>query len=1376
MAKQSIKNLNSYSTGYLEKITSKLDFDTTVRGEVEVAIINATSFILKDEARPVDTNILDENITLKVGMVLTGEGISGSPKVTKISTDELTITIDQPQTIAADTVISFNSANSGLEQYTLSGSTKARSKEDIRLNELIPSEILNYSENGNETGGIRKFIESYYQFMNLEEFLYKDTAVFEDIVIDNRAAFRILDPKLLNNKFFIKDLVKTASFFDENDLPLVVGTGTGTAVPSGVNITLNHTAVLTVGRTYIITNLGGGSTSNITADLNFIISEDLQQASYAVNDTFVATDDGTAGNNTVTDIVVQEMIAPTIEVDINVADIDIANGNNLPGQLGAISGIGKTAIIRNLPSRLNGKKLRMETLLQYYVEGNPSYRLNTIEDSLNINLADEEFLDQMQKEIAPAISKTLNVDKRALYQRIVDFYRVRGSSDSINTFFKLFFGDEEIEVEYPWNNTLKPSEGKWDASSTLSDTFAVTSTISASGASSGDSFGRAIDVYNNTMVVGAPFEDTGASNNGKVYIYTTADNGGTWSEQKAFNSNTTAAADNLFGIQTKVSKDIVAISAKTSSTNTGFVEVWERYLKNDGTFDWAFQAKLEKNVGSSDASMFGIQTQLYHDTDGSAYMAVGAPEEVNNNTIGDTGNTLADGAVYIYKQAGSTWSLVQKLKTESIMFPGGSAIDSSRFGGPWAHGTTFSFCEEYLAVGFSYYGINFENSGAVALYKRQDTGLYVLEKFIIPEQESANQYYGNSVDLTKTANEDIVLAVSKAKGGSTSAEVCLYERSVDTSNGEINWTKTNAFTPPASTTRDTSRYGWHTEINGDNLIVSDPGDDGSGTGTQIGLVYHYEKKNNVWDSRPQASFKSPVSATGDRFGYFFSLNKTEQSYLVIGQTGQMDGVGSTNGNVITLNRPILTGSYLDQKGHLSANQKVQDSDFYQKYSYVIKAPRNISQWKDVYNKLVHPAGFKYFGEILIITKMVREILGDSSKGVTLSNNENVDVYSASPAFRKTLSSMPGIQPGYIGVEDLGLLIEAIASVFGPVGIAEPNRDAKLAITSLGSNNSITGISIVETGSGYDTTANNPPTITISAPGGGNTQATATCTVNERGQINNITITNAGTGYSLETATISVQTLTQAGNAGVATSIGADNSTTSGLFFSPFGNKSYTTLPSILIGAPDSRDASNVPSTTNVQAVANFTYTSITAGSFVVGTEYKITAVGNTDWQSIGAPNKLVGTIFRATAVGSGTGTATDMRIGGFIVTEAGLGYINNPRVTITSNSTKEKRVPHRLHKKIIPSNVIDNTISANAGTHMSRTQIANNYYNRKDYSQSSFLNGIKKFSGNYNIRDFSDIQIQNMSGITSNTVPTNINKNNIQTTIDIGSTNSNEPG
>ena len=59
--------------------------------------------------------------------------------------------------------------------------------------------------------------------------------------------------------------------------------------------------------------------------------------------------------------------------------------------------------------------------------------------------------------------------------------------------------------------------------------------------------------------------------------------------------------------------------------------------------------------------------------------------------------------------------------------------------------------------------------------------------------------------------------------------------------------------------------------------------------------------------------------------------------------------------------------------------------------------------------------------------------------------------------------------------------------------------------------------------------------------------------------------------------------------------------------------------------------------------------------------------------------------------------------------------------------------------------------------------LANNYYNRKDYGQTSFMNGIKKFGGNYNIREFSNITIEEMNGTTNE--GTNINKNNIQTTI-----------
>lgn len=51
-------------------------------------------------------------------------------------------------------------------------------------------------------------------------------------------------------------------------------------------------------------------------------------------------------------------------------------------------------------------------------------------------------------------------------------------------------------------------------------------------------------------------------------------------------------------------------------------------------------------------------------------------------------------------------------------------------------------------------------------------------------------------------------------------------------------------------------------------------------------------------------------------------------------------------------------------------------------------------------------------------------------------------------------------------------------------------------------------------------------------------------------------------------------------------------------------------------------------------------TTVSAGSFAVGTVYKILTAGTTDFKLIGAPDNNVGTEFVATGVGAGTGTAT----------------------------------------------------------------------------------------------------------------------------------------
>lgn len=67
----------------------------------------------------------------------------------------------------------------------------------------------------------------------------------------------------------------------------------------------------------------------------------------------------------------------------------------------------------------------------------------------------------------------------------------------------------------------------------------------------------------------------------------------------------------------------------------------------------------------------------------------------------------------------------------------------------------------------------------------------------------------------------------------------------------------------------------------------------------------------------------------------------------------------------------LTGSrYANLDGMVSEyTKRIQDSKFYQDFSYVIKSAQSIDTYKNVVQKLIHPAGFAMFGEIHAETKL-----------------------------------------------------------------------------------------------------------------------------------------------------------------------------------------------------------------------------------------------------------------------------------------------------------------------------------------------------------------------------------------------------------------------
>ena len=69
-----------------------------------------------------------------------------------------------------------------------------------------------------------------------------------------------------------------------------------------------------------------------------------------------------------------------------------------------------------------------------------------------------------------------------------------------------------------------------------------------------------------------------------------------------------------------------------------------------------------------------------------------------------------------------------------------------------------------------------------------------------------------------------------------------------------------------------------------------------------------------------------------------------------------------------------SGSFLNEDGHLSeTTMRIQDSLYYQDYSYVIKVGRSISDWRDSFKKTMHGAGFYFTGQVNIASQVNNRI-------------------------------------------------------------------------------------------------------------------------------------------------------------------------------------------------------------------------------------------------------------------------------------------------------------------------------------------------------------------------------------------------------------------
>ena len=80
-----------------------------------------------------------------------------------------------------------------------------------------------------------------------------------------------------------------------------------------------------------------------------------------------------------------------------------------------------------------------------------------------------------------------------------------------------------------------------------------------------------------------------------------------------------------------------------------------------------------------------------------------------------------------------------------------------------------------------------------------------------------------------------------------------------------------------------------------------------------------------------------------------------------------DRAGTQAGKGLPLVTGLIThpGRYVDTKGFLSYNNKLQDNFYYQEYSYVVKSTQFVDTYKNLVKELIHPAGQKIFGQLQV---------------------------------------------------------------------------------------------------------------------------------------------------------------------------------------------------------------------------------------------------------------------------------------------------------------------------------------------------------------------------------------------------------------------------
>lgn len=452
--------------------------------------------------------------------------------------------------------------------------------------------------------------------------------------------------------------------------------------------------------------------------------------------------------------------------------------------------------------------------------------------------------------------------------------------------------------------------------------------IKASNTGASDIFGHAVAVSGNTVVVGAPLEDSGTTginsipdengmNAGAAYVF--VNNGGTWTQQAYLKGGNTGAGDR-FGISVSISGDTIVIGAAGEDSSTSGVnstpdesasDAGAVYVFTRAAGVWSQQAYLKASQpGAND--QFGGSVSVA----GSTVLVGAYGENSSSSGVNSTPNTNADdaGAAYIFTRTAGVWSQQAYLKAA---VPGAD----DRFG------TAVALSEDTAVIGApredsSSSGVifgpneNAGNSGAAYVFTRQ-AGSWTQQAYLKAGNTGADDNFGASISISA---DTLVVGAPYEDSRTTGINSPPVDDGVGLNSGAAYvffrdagfWTQ-QAYVK-GSYVMANGYFGSSVAVSGDTLVVGAPGEGLAFKGIvttptfpfvkeayDSGAAFVYFRRLGAWTR--QALFKASNSNLFDQFGAAVAIHA--DGILV---TSRRDSSSGTGVNSLPRNSALDSGA------------------------------------------------------------------------------------------------------------------------------------------------------------------------------------------------------------------------------------------------------------------------------------------------------------------------------------------------------------------------------------------------------------------------------------------------------------------------------------